>query len=46
MGGWLIGEVILQEGGSGIRLVLAGREGYHVVERSCFHRSQPRRNGL
>jgi len=32
------GEAILQGGGHGIRLILAGREGNHVVERSCFHR--------
>jgi len=32
-------------GSSGIRLILAGREGSHVVERSCFPRLQLRWNG-
>ena len=45
-GGGLIREVILQAGGSGIKLILAGYEGHHVVERSCFHRSGSRSNGL
>ena len=40
------GEVILQEEVSGIRLILVGREGNHVVDRSCFHRSQFGQNGL
>jgi len=35
----------MQVGSSGIRLILAGREGSHVVERSCFPRSQLRWNG-
>jgi len=34
------GKSYCQGGLSGIRLILVGREGNHVVERSCFHRSQ------
>ena len=30
----------------GNMLVLAGHEGYHVVERNCFHRSEFGWNGL
>jgi len=36
-------EAILQ-GGHGIRLILTGRGGSHVVEHSGFHRSQSSRN--
>ena len=39
-------EVILPGGILGIRLILVGREGNHVVERSYFHRSQLSWNGL
>jgi len=40
------GEVILPGGVLGIGLILAGREGNLVVERSCFHRYKFSRNGF
>ena len=44
-GGGAFEEVILQEGGLlSDRFVLAGFEGFYVVERSSFHRSQLRQN--
>jgi len=39
-GGGVFREVILPGDVLGIRLILVGREGNHVVERSYFHRSQ------
>jgi len=39
-------EVILPGGILGIGLILVGREGNHVVERSYFHRSHLSWNGL
>jgi len=39
-------ELILPGGILGIRLILVGREGNHVVEGSYFYRSQLSWNGL
>ena len=41
-GGGLQGDCIARGGGGvlGIRLIVTGREENHVVERSCFHRSE------
>ena len=44
--GELFGEAILHEEVYGIGLVFMGREGHRGVERSCFHRSQFKQNGL
>jgi len=38
--GDVFGEVILSGGLLGIRLILVGRKGSHVIECSYFHRSQ------
>jgi len=50
-GGWkkegvVFRKVILPRGILGIRLILVGRKGNHVVERGYFHRSQLSWNGL
>jgi len=42
----VFGEIILQGRVLGIRLIVTGREGNHVVERSCFHKSEFTHNGL
>jgi len=45
-GGGVFREVILSGEILGIRLILVGCEGNHIVERSYFHRSQLSWNGL